>query len=125
MTTLDLFPAERAAAARVLAHPDRCNGREYEYTGDVERDVVLLGERDQADGAATGHELMKLAILLLCLALPASALEVSVEYVPGTGAFVTVPDVGPGFLEVQRSTDLTNWTTFAIAGSTQPRPTPV
>lgn len=58
---------------------------------------------------------MKRFLLLLLVALPTYALDLSVEYVPGTGAFLTVPNVGPGFLQVQRSTDLTNWTTFAVA----------
>lgn len=56
-----------------------------------------------------------LILFLLTCAVCVADLSVQNEYIPGKGAFVTVPDVGPGWLEVQRSTDLTNWTTFAIA----------
>lgn len=54
--------------------------------------------------------------LLICLALRAAdVVTVQIEYSPSVGAHVTVPNVGPGRLEVHRSTDLTNWVTFAIA----------
>lgn len=58
-------------------------------------------------------------IASLIFSLSASGVDtvpVSIEYDPAIGAHVTVADVGPGLLQVQRSTDLsgTNWTTFAL-----------
>lgn len=60
---------------------------------------------------------MKSLILsaLVCVCLRGADVTVSIDYDPAVGAHVTVPNVGPGWLEVQRSKDLTNWVTFAIA----------
>lgn len=67
---------------------------------------------------------MKLALLslLTCFAaLGADTITLQIQYLPA-GAVVTLPAVGPGHLEVQRSTDLTgtNWTTFAVASNPYP-----
>lgn len=58
-----------------------------------------------------------LAILFgLCLVCSADV-RLDLAYLPADGATVTIHDVGPGFLQVQRSTDLVSWTTFAIASN--------
>lgn len=59
------------------------------------------------------------AIALLCgLCLVCAAdVRLTLDYAPDTGATITISDVGPGFLKVQRSTDLVTWTTFAIASN--------
>lgn len=44
-------------------------------------------------------------------------MRLDLSYAPGSGAAITVHDVGPGYLEVQRSTDLVAWTTFAIVSN--------
>lgn len=57
-------------------------------------------------------------LLSLLLAVSCFADPVRLQLFYSTdGASITIPDVGTGYLEVQRSIDFTNWTTFAIVNN--------
>lgn len=61
---------------------------------------------------------MRILALLLGLCFACSAdVRLDLAYSSANGSTVTIHDVGPGFLQVQRSTDLVSWTTFAIASN--------
>jgi len=82
-----------------------------------------LGRSTLAAARANSSHSRLLTFLFLVsslLVVLGDTIKLSISYSYLTGSSITISNVGTGYLEVQRSTDLINWTTFAIVNNPFP-----